>query len=210
MKNPTTPSSTLPTTIWLPDADEPNPAPIPGAVLPAWALDRIRTDFSRRPAHAPARLLKMAVRDSRPGMDARIPVTAFTTATREATTSGTPSLLLAELHPDALPTFTDELPTPTATLDDGWPGFFHRTHRLLPSHGLLLLATRQRRDAGHLTDPLGTLIATARTAGFRYLQHLVVVYGRPRDNHLVATPPADASRGVVHCDLIALAAIHHT
>ncbi|MCX4672963.1 hypothetical protein OG453_41070 [Streptomyces sp. NBC_01381] len=36
---------------------------------------------------------------------------------------------------------------------------------------------RQRRHAGRLTDPLGTLIARARTAGFRYLQHTVIVHG---------------------------------
>ncbi|MFM9446927.1 hypothetical protein [Streptomyces acidiscabies] len=200
-------SADLPTTVWLPDADELSPAPIPGAVLPAWALDRIRTDFSRRPAHAPARLLKMAIRDSGPGMDARIPVTAYTTGTRDTI----PSVLLAELHPDALPGVLAQLfdDAPDA-VDNGWPGFFHRTHRLLPAHGLLLLATRQRRDAGRLTDPLGTLIATARTAGFRYLQHLVVAYARPTGNTLTFTPPPDASPGVAHCDLIALAAIHHT
>jgi len=95
-------------------------------------------------------------------------------------------------------------------VDNGWPGFFHRTHRLLPAHGLLLLVTRQRRDAGCLIDPLGTLIATARTAGFRYLQHLVVAYARPTGTTLTPTPPPDTSLGVAHCDLIALAAIHHT
>ncbi|MGH1555521.1 hypothetical protein ACRAWF_38045 [Streptomyces sp. L7] len=47
-------------------------------------------------------------------------------------------------------------------LEDRWPGFFHRTHRLLPAGGILLLATRQRRSAGRLTDPLGALIASAR------------------------------------------------
>ncbi|PGH46836.1 RNA methyltransferase [Streptomyces sp. Ru87] len=51
---------------------------------------------------------------------------------------------------------------------------------------MLLLAARQRRDAGVLTDPLGSLVACARTAGFRYLQHIVVAhairtYTRPGD-----------------------------
>lgn len=44
---------------------------------------------------------------------------------------------------------------------------------------LLLLATRQRRGTGGLTDPLGNLIDSARTAGFRYLQRIVVVHGYP-------------------------------
>jgi hypothetical protein len=45
--------SPLPTTIWLPDTDEPNTTPIPGCVLPAWAIDKIRTDFVGRPDHLP-------------------------------------------------------------------------------------------------------------------------------------------------------------
>ncbi|WP_226962438.1 hypothetical protein [Streptomyces sp. C8S0] len=94
-------------------------------------------------------------------------------------------------------------------IEDGWPGFFHRAHRLLPEGGFLLLATRQRRDGGRLTEPLGTLIAAARTAGFRYLQHTVVVYGHPVGDRLVPILPKDASIGVAHCDLIALSAIRH-
>ncbi len=79
-------------------------------------------------------------------------------------------------------------------IEDGWPGFFHRAHRLLPEGGFLLLATRQRRDGGRLTEPLGTLIAAARTAGFRYLQHTVVVYGHPVGDRLVPILP----RGRLH------------
>lgn len=89
--------------------------------------------------------------------------------------------------------------------------------RLLPPNpphpapdGLLLLATRQRRDAGRLTDPLGTLIATARTAGFRYLQHVIVAYAHPMAGRLIPAPPRDSSCGVTHCDLLALSVIHHT
>ncbi|MCX5420884.1 hypothetical protein [Streptomyces sp. NBC_00078] len=206
-------SNPLPTTIWFPDSDEPNVAPIPRAVLPAWAIDKVRTEFVGRPGHRPAPLLKIAIRDTAPGMDARIPCTPFPSTADDEDATGKPSILLAELHPDALPTPADDLPasgsqTPGA-LEDGWPGFFHRAHRLLPAHGFLLLATRQRREAGRLTDPLGALIASARTAGFRYLQHLVVVYGHPAGDRLVPTPPPDTSRGVAHCDLIALSAITH-
>jgi hypothetical protein len=203
----------LPTTIWFPGPDEPNAAPIPGAVLPAWALDKIRTEFVGRPGHRPAPLLKIAIRDTAPGMDARIPTTPFTTTADDEDATNRPSILLAELHPDTLPAPTDGLPVAgsdmTGALEDGWPGFFHRAHRLLPTNGFLLLATRQRRDSGHLTDPLGALIASARTAGFRYLQHIVVVYGHPVGDRLVPALPADVSRGVAHCDLIALSAITH-
>ncbi|MGW2651619.1 hypothetical protein ACWC2T_43810 [Streptomyces sp. NPDC001393] len=203
----------LPTTVWLPGPDEPNAAPIPCAVLPAWALDKIRTDFVGRPADRPAPLLKIAIRDTAPAMDARIPTTPFTTPADDEGGARKPSLLLAEIHPDTLPAPTHDLPSDPSgvpgALEDGWPGFFHRAHRLLPDYGLLLLATRQHRDAGHLTDPLGTLIASARTAGFRYLQHIVVAYARPVGDHLEPVLPADISRGVAHCDLIALSAIRH-
>ncbi|MFI6358488.1 hypothetical protein ACIBJF_39110 [Streptomyces sp. NPDC050743] len=93
--------------------------------------------------------------------------------------------------------------------EDGWPAFFHCAHRLLPDYGLLLLATRQRRENAYLIDPLGRLIASARTAGFRYLQHIVVAYAHPVGDHLVPVLPADISRGVAQCDLIALSAIRH-
>ncbi|AWI33179.1 hypothetical protein [Streptomyces tirandamycinicus] len=208
-----TESHPLPTTIWFPDPDEPNAAPIPGAVLPAWAIDKVRTDFVGRPEHRPVPLLKIAIRDTAPGMDARIPTTPFTAAAHDEDATGRPSILLAELHPDALPAPTYELPVGGIEMpgaqEDGWPGFFHRAHRLLPANGFLLLATRQCRDSGRLTDPLGALIASARTAGFRYLQHIVVVYGHPVDDRLVPALPPDASRGVAHCDLIAFSSITH-
>ncbi|MEU5482837.1 hypothetical protein [Streptomyces mirabilis] len=206
-------SNPLPTTIWFPAPDEPNAAPIPGAVLPAWAIDNVRTKFIGRPDHGPAPLFKIAIRDTAPGMDARMPCTSFSSTTDAEDATGKPPILLAELHPDALPAPADDLPASPSempgALEDGWPGFFHRAHRLLPANGFLLLATRQRREAGRLTDPLGALIASARTAGFRYLQHIVVVYGHPIGDRLVPAPPSDASRGVAHCDVIALSAITH-
>ncbi|MDG4857580.1 hypothetical protein P8605_05310 [Streptomyces sp. T-3] len=96
-----------------------------------------------------------------------------------------------------------------AALENGWPGFFHRAHRLLSDDGLLLLATRQRRENGRLTDPLGSLIACARTAGFRYLQHIVVVHRHLDADRLVPAPPAGAPPGLVHSDLLAFTALAH-
>ncbi|MGO4417743.1 hypothetical protein AB4Z54_02935, partial [Streptomyces sp. MCAF7] len=149
-------------------------------MLPAWAIDKIHTEFTRRPGHPPARLIKILIPDTEPGMDARTRcVTYPATPKGERTTSRAP-VLLAELHPDTLPapgntplSSPDDMP---GAMEHGWPGFFHRAHRLLPTNGHLLLATRQRRDNGRLTDPLGSLIASARTAGFSYLQHIVVVH----------------------------------
>ncbi|UYB40153.1 hypothetical protein SLV14_002741 [Streptomyces sp. Je 1-4] len=200
----------LPTTVWLPTPDQPDTVPAPGAVLPNWAIEQIRTEFTHGPDEPPAALLKISIPDTGPGMDARARLVTYG--------NGAPSrmtMLLAEFHPDVLPAPIDNLAGGTAdempgAMEEGWSGFFHRAHRLLPADGLLLLATRQRRDDGILTDPLGSLIACARTAGFRYLQHVIVAHAHPADDRLVPTPPADASPGVIHSDLIALTAIHHT
>lgn len=202
-----TTSRPLPTTIWLPGPGDPTTTPDPGSVLPSWAIDKIHTEFTDHPAP----VIKIRIRDTEPGMDARTRcVTYPATPDSESTTSRAP-VLLAELHPDALPDpgherhpFHDEMP---GAMENGWSGFFHRAHRLLPGDGLLLLATRQRRDTGRLTDPLGSLIAAARTAGFRYLQHIVIVHGHLADDHIMPTPPEDAPPGLIHSDLIVLSAI---
>ncbi|MFI6053240.1 hypothetical protein ACIBCO_24550 [Streptomyces violascens] len=197
----------MPTTIWLPAPDQPDSVPAPGSVLPAWAMDRIRAEYTHRPDTPAAPLLKIRIQDTALGMDARASCTTYADCP-----TGEAPVLLAELHPDALPTPSDALSTAAnempGAMENGWPGFFHRAHRLLPANGLLLLATRQRRDAGILTDPLGSLVAGARTAGFRYLQHIVIAHAHPADDRLVPSPPADADPGVLHSDLIVLAPIH--
>ncbi|MFD7013504.1 hypothetical protein [Streptomyces sp. NPDC059928] len=205
----TTSTSPLPTSIWLPGPHDTETSPSAPAVLPDWAIDKIRTEFTHRPSHQPAPLWRLAIRDTDAGMDARTPCSVD-----HVPDSGglrrTP-VILAELHPDTLPTAaphsgygSDE----QGAIDDGWPGFFHRAHRLLRTGGLLLLATRQRRDTGQLTHPLGLLIAAARTAGFRYLQHIVVVHGHAVDDRIVPTPPEGAPHGLIHSDLLVLSAIH--
>ena len=205
----------LPTTVWLPDRHVTQLAATAPAVLPTWAIDKIRREFAD-PGQSPAPLLRIQVRDTESGMDARVRArthsgTETDTGTSTRTCAGgtrRPPLLLAELHPDALPSpganlAGSDMP---GALDDGWPGFFHRAHRYLRGSGLLLLATRQRRDGGRLTDPLGLLIASARTAGFIYLQHIVIVHGHAVADRIVPAPPDDTSPDLVHSDLIALAA----
>lgn len=207
----------LPVTIWLPPSDHPQAAPAPGRVLPGWAVDKIRTEYTRRPSHPPAALTRISIHDTGPGMDTRTPSTTEPAAPHDTADADDRAahVLLAELHPDTLPipgdTRCPQAPSGMpGAMEDGWPGFFHRAHRFLPDAGLLLLATRQRRDDGVLTDPLGTLIACARTAGFRYLQHIVIAHARPVERRLVPELPADVSPGVSHSDLLVLSAIRHT
>jgi hypothetical protein len=205
------PASTLPSTIWLPGPADADAAPVAPGVLPGWAIDRIRTEFTGRVDGLPAPLLKISIGDTEPGMDARIPSATYPYAVDGDGTTSSPPVLLAELHPDTLPVRGDN---PTAArsempgaMENGWAGFFHRAHRLLPAEGLLLLATRQRRDAGRLTDPLGSLIACTRTAAFRYLQHIVIVHGHAVGDRIVPTPPEGAPPGLVHSDLLVLTSI---
>ncbi|MCL7377045.1 hypothetical protein [Streptomyces sp. 35G-GA-8] len=202
-------TGSLPITVWFPAPYQPNAVPAPGRVLPDWAIEKIHAEFTHRPGHLPTPLLTLSIGDTEPGMDARTPCTTHTD-----TADGTmdrPAVLLAELHPDALPVgpLTPAASEMPGAMENGWPGFFHRAHRLMPADGLLLLATRQHRDAGGLTDPLGSLIACARTAGFRYLQHIVIAHTHPAEDRLVPNPPTDAAPGVTHSDLIVLTAIHH-
>lgn len=204
----TTTPSLLPATVWLPGPRDPHNPPTFPAILPLWAIDKIRTEFTHRPGRTPAPLLRLAISDTDGGMDTRTSCTQDTTD-HPYNTSHTTPVLLAELHPATLPTADvqsqygiDE----QGAIDDAWPGFFHRAHRLLRGNGLLLLATRQRRDADRLTDPLGLLVAGARTAGFRYLQHIVVVHGHPIGDRLVPAPPDDAPPGLMHSDLLVLRA----
>lgn len=199
----------LPTTVWLPGTHEPA-VTADGKVLPDWAVDKIRAQFTLGSGAQPASLLRLDINDTRPGMDARARCTTHSATNDGAGDELRSPVILAELHPDTLPS------TPLnsgygagerGAIDDGWPGFFHRAHRILRADGLLLLATRQRRDAGRLTDPLGLLIATARTAGFRYLQHIAIVHGRAVGDRIVPTPPDITAPELIHSDLIVLSAL---
>ncbi|MDJ1134522.1 hypothetical protein [Streptomyces iconiensis] len=140
------------------------------------------------------------------GFDTRARTTAYTSP--DDGPSGIP-LLLVEIHPD---TVIDFSPSPPAALLEplpgpqaAWPGFFHRAHRLLPPEGILLVATRQHRDEHGLYDPLGELTACARSAGFLYLQHIIIAHTHPDADHL--TPPHAARAdglptGLAHSDLV--------
>ncbi|MBA0049787.1 hypothetical protein E0L36_02365 [Streptomyces sp. AJS327] len=138
------------------------------------------------------------------GVDARARVAACADPSDSVTGI---TLLLAEIHPD---TFTEPSPSPPAPLLDPlpthrqvWSDFLHRALRLLPPDGILLIATRQHRSPQGLFDPLGDLTAAARSAGFLYLQHVVVVHARAAEDRL--QPPAATEalpNGLSHSDLL--------
>ncbi|MFC7306777.1 hypothetical protein ACFQVC_21415 [Streptomyces monticola] len=172
-------------------------------------MAKIRKEFVQSSRdRLPCIVTKIAIQDTEPGMDARMPCTNYPEAATSDGAVDSPRLLLAELHPDTLRAPTEDWTAAgyasSGGMEDGWPGFFHRAHHYLRHGELLLLATRQRRDAGRLTDPLGSLIACARTAGFRYLQHIVIIHGHATGNQIVPTPPENAPPGLIHSDLLVL------
>ncbi|MET7972875.1 hypothetical protein ABZW44_07250 [Streptomyces mirabilis] len=75
-KPPKTAKPPLPTTLWLPGPHDTEPPPATPAVLPTWAIDKIRTEFTHRPGRTHAPLLRLAIGDTEPGMDARTPCVA--------------------------------------------------------------------------------------------------------------------------------------
>jgi hypothetical protein len=91
--------------------------------------------------------------------------------------------------------------------EEEWPELFHRAYRLLRGGGLLAVAARpQEHEAGGvgLVDRCGGLVASARTAGFLYLQHIIAVNGSLAGDRLVPDPraagdgPPGGPSGVVH------------
>ncbi|MBC9718042.1 hypothetical protein H9Y04_36465 [Streptomyces sp. TRM66268-LWL] len=202
------PTNPLPTTLWIPASDEATDTPA-GHVLPDWAVARAELEFCARTGHRRPGMLRVAIADTGCGMDARTSCTAHD-STGCAQTPGRPAVILAELHPDTVPSApvsTAYGPGERGAIDDGWPGFFHRAHRVLPADGLLLIAARQRRESGRLTDPLGLLIATARTAGFRYLQHIAVVHGHLDGDRINPAPPDPGTPELIHSDLLVLSPV---
>ncbi len=170
-------------------------------MLPNWAVDRIRTEFilPDRGVRRRQPLLRLAVPDCRSGMDARTRCTAE--PPHEVRRRG---VILAELDSDALPVYSTDAHPDTVDADE-WPEFFHRTHQLLRSGGILLIAARQQRTAHRLCDPMGALVCHARMAGFTYLQHIVVVHGHLVDDRIEPTPPPQAPPGLIHSDLLVFA-----
>jgi hypothetical protein len=94
--------------------------------------------------------------------------------------------------------------------EEEWPEFFHRSYRLLRGGGLLVVASRpQNNGTVGLVDRCGGLVASARTAGFVYLQHIIAVNGALRDDRLVPDqrgtaegPPGGVVHRRVHTDLL--------
>ena len=74
----------------------------------------------------------------------------------------------------------------------------------------MLVACRQHhREGGELIDPCGHVVAAARSAGFVYRQHILIVHASARGNRLHPAPCApeqEPDQGwrhrTIHTDLL--------
>ena len=202
----------LPATVWLaPFTARAASAPTASAraVVPSWALARVRAEFTHRPGRTPLPLLNLALPGTEPGGNAQPSHPGANPGPWPRPHPG-PAVVLAQLPPDGARGVCRGGPV-TGGLDEGVPGFFHRVHRLLRRDGgLLLAACRQQHEAaGELLDPAGRLTACARSAGFVYRQHILIVHATADGSRLHPTPdaPAPQPAGVwrhrlLHTDLL--------
>ncbi|MGP4112605.1 hypothetical protein ACTWP5_17050 [Streptomyces sp. 4N509B] len=176
--------------------------------MPGWALRRIKAEFTRRPGHnTPAPLIHIPIPDTGEGTDSQAHALYASLDTSPPPVSG-PSVLLAELHPDATRAL-HLIGDATRRTDDGPARFFHRAYRRLHRDSFLLVACRQAHgEDGELLDPCGRLIALARSAGFVYRQHILLVHATASGGrlHPTADAPAEPSgpwrHRPVHSDLL--------
>lgn len=93
------------------------------------------------------------------------------------------------------------------------PGFYQALHTALRPRGVLLVHTHTRHTTGGLHDPAALILPAAHTAGFGYLQHLILVHQRldtptptrPRCAESASGPAPPVCRRI-HTDLYALTA----
>ena len=200
---PTHGSPGVPHSVWLPPAGAATTPALAGSTLPGWAVERACAQFA--PRGGPAAVLLppgsgYAERTARPTGHAPGWLSAATPV--DLAEAGRARLALALLL--AEPRRADEVailrePSRAAA-------FFAEIRAALRPGAPLLIHTRPLHTETGLLDPAGALLRAARTAGFAYLQHLVLVHHR-------LTRPGSARRCAathrpaharVHTDLYAL------
>lgn len=198
---PTHGSPGVPHSVWLPPRRAVRAPAVAGSALPVWALERACAQFA--PTGGPAAVL----RPPGPGHAER---TARATDAAPAWLAAAPALDLADAGRARLAlalVLADPTPdAPAAT--ELLPGFFAEIRAALRPGAVLLIHTHPAHTKDGMHDPAGELLRAARTAGFAYLQHLVLVHHRlpaPAEMHRIRhTAPRSPAHHRVHSDLYAL------
>ncbi len=191
----------VPHSVWLPPHNADRSPAVTGSVLPGWALERACAQFA--PAGGPAAVLlppgpgyterTARATGAAPGwLGAAEPV--------ELADAGRARLALALLLADPNP---DGAPEP-----EKLAGFFAEIRAALRPGAVLLVHTHPAHTKVGMHDPAAGLLRAARTAGFAYLQHLVLVHHPLTDSASPRALRGDAHPGAahrrVHSDLYAL------
>jgi hypothetical protein len=197
---PTHGSPGVPHTVWLPPRHAVTSRAVASSALPGWALERACAQFA--PAGGPTALLltpgpSHTERTARPTNTA--PVWLGAAELVDLADVGRARLALGILLADPGPAGSLE-PRPS-------PGFFAQIRAALRPGAVLLIHTHTAHTASGLYDPAGGLLHCARSAGFTYLQHLVLIHHRlsatsPRARRCAGRP--DQAHRRVHTDLYAL------
>lgn len=196
---PTHGSPGVPHSVWLPPCRAERAAAVAGSALPVWALERACAQFA--PTGGPAAVL-------RPPGPGHVERTARATDAAPAWLATAPAVDLADAGRARLAlalVLAD--PAPSA-LTELLPGFFAEIRAALRPGALLLIHTHPAHTKDGMHDPAADLLPAARTAGFAYLQHLVLVHhplpapATPHRAHRQA--PGGAAHRRVHSDLYAL------
>ena len=186
---PTHGSPGVPHSVWLPPKNAITSPAVTGSVLPVWALNRTCAQF------APHGGTTAVLLPPGPGYRER---TARATGAAPGWLSAAPAVDLADAgRARLILALVLADPTPGAIGEPAdLPGFFAEIRAALRPCALLLIHTHPIHTTDGMHDPAGLLLRAARTAGFAYLQHLVVVH-RP----LADSAPA-RTRRIVRPDLV--------
>ena len=186
---PTHGSPGVPHSVWLPPKNAITSPAITGSVLPVWALNRACAQFA--PHGGPAAVLLPpgpGYRERTARATGAAPGWLCAAPAVDLADAGRARLVLALVLADPAPTAVGEPDTLAA--------FFAEVRAALCPGAVLLIHTHLTHAKDGMHDPAGLLLRAARTAGFAYLQHLVVVH------HPLADSATLRTRRAVHPELV--------
>ena len=202
---PTHGSPGVPHSVWLPPRGAVGSPAVAGSVLPGWALERACAQFA--PTGGPAAVLlppgpgyterTARATGAAPGwLGAAQPVELADAGRARLALALALALVLAD-------------PNPGGTSEpEKLAGFFAEIRAALRPGAVLLVHTHPTHTEAGMHDPAAGLLRAARTAGFTYLQHLILVHHPLTDSALPRVLRGTAQPGAahrrVHSDLYAL------
>jgi hypothetical protein len=192
----------VPHTVWLAPPHALRTALSDTTALPLWAFERATTEY----AHPGATVLLLAG----PATDTAQAPAPAALAPGWLHTAETVDLP-GDLPPASidLAVVLDDPPAHAEPTTHAAPGYYRTLHTALHPRGVLLIHTHTRHTSRGLHDPAALILPATYTAGFGYLQHLVLVHHRldaptSRRYKPPAQRPVPPRCRRIHTDLYAL------